>query len=275
MKTAIRYLGMLSVVALVAAAAACGDDSGDGDASPTASAQESTATANATSDASISIIEPAEGWVAGASHIDVRVAITGFTLDGTTIGQPAADNPGVGHWHVYVDGNYAGLSVSDVVSLPNDAMPAIDAGPHEIRVQLHNTDHTPLAPEAIASIDVDVPTALAYAAAPDAAPSIEIVEPADGAASEDRLEVRVAVSAVVLDGTRIGTPAEENPGVGHWHVYVDGNYAGLSVSDVISLPNDAMPSVSPGAHDVSVQLHNTDHTPLAPEQRDNVNVVFP
>ena len=94
----------------------------------------------------VAFCSPATGTTAG-KRVEVQVAITGLKLDGTKIGLPAAQNPGVGHWHIYVDGKYAGLSVSDVISLPNDAMPVIAPGPHEIKVELHNTDHTPLQPE--------------------------------------------------------------------------------------------------------------------------------
>jgi hypothetical protein len=224
--------------------------------------------------ASIKIVSPTDGWSATGDRVEVRVAVSGIKLDGTKIGQPAAQNPGVGHWHVYLDGKYAGLSVSDVVSLPNDAMPAISAGSHEIKVQLHHTDHTPLAPEATDSVKVNVPEALTLAPA-GGTPSIKIVSPPAGATVGNRVEVQVRISGLTLDGTKIGQPAAQNPGVGHWHVYVDGKYAGLSVSDVISLPNDAMPSISAGSHEIKVQLHHTDHTPLTPEVTDTAVVTFP
>jgi hypothetical protein len=265
--------------ALTAFLAACGGS--DGDKTPTAVAQPTTAATAATTpaaggatQASIKIISPADNWSATGDRVEVQVQVEGLKLDGTKIGQPAAQNPGVGHWHVYVDGKYAGLSVSDVVSLPNDAMPSIAAGPHEIKVQLHNTDHTPVVPEATDAVNVTFPTALTYAADATGTPSIKIVAPADGATANGRLLVQVAVTGLKLDGTKIGQPAAQNPGVGHWHVYVDGKYAGLSVSDVISLPNDAMPSITPGQHEIKVQLHNTDHTPLTPEVTDTITVNF-
>jgi hypothetical protein len=265
--------------ALTAFLAACGG--GDGDKTPSAVAQPTSAAATSTTpeagggtNASIKIVSPADNWSASGDRVEVQVQVAGLKLDGTKIGQPAAQNPGVGHWHVYVDGKYAGLSVSDVVSLPNDAMPTIAAGAHEIKVQLHNTDHTPVVPEATDAVNVTFPKALTYTADATGTPSIKVVSPADGASVNGRVVVQVAVAGITLDGTKIGLPAEQNPGVGHWHVYVDGKYAGLSVSDVISLPNDAMPSITPGPHEIKVQLHHTDHTPLTPEVTDTINLTF-
>lgn len=94
-------------------------------------------------------------------------------------------------------------------------------------------------------------------------------------AASDRLEVRVDVSGLKLDRTKIGLLASQNAGISHWHVYVDGSYAGLSVSDVISLPNDAILTMSPGLHEIKVQPHNTDHKPLTPEGTDSVTVTLP
>jgi hypothetical protein len=119
-------------------------------------------------------------------------------------------------------------------------MPQIAAGMHEIKVQLHHTDHTPITPEATDSVMLDFPKALSYTPAAGA-PSIDFVSPPDGANVGRRAVFRVKVGGITLDGTKIGQPASQTQGVGHWHIYVDGKYAGLSVSDVISLPNDAMP----------------------------------
>jgi len=280
MKSRFRFAVMVLLAGMIAAfLVACGDDDdgqddGANDAAPTQAVTAPTALSGGASGASISIVEPADGWTVEDDRIEVQVDVDDFVLDGTKIGQPAADNAGVGHWHVYVDGEYAGLSVSDVVSLPNDAMTSIAAGSHEISVQLHNTDHTPVLPEALDAVTIEVPEDLVYTNA-GGDPFIEIVSPEDGATVDARTEVRVTVSGVVLDGTKIGSPASETAGIAHWHVYVDGEYAGLSVSDVVSLPNDAMPSITPGSHEITVQLHNTDHTPLTPERSDAVTVTFP
>src|SRR5690348_3478936 len=79
---------------------------------------------------------------------------------------------------------------------------------------------------------------LAMLAAPhsraQAAPGIKLVSPTAGQTVSGPLDVRAQITNFTLDGTKIGTPPQ--PGVGHWHVYVDGKYAGLSVSDVVTIP---------------------------------------
>ena len=219
----------------------------------------------------IALVAPADGQSV-SGPLDVRVRIDGFKLDGTKIGTPPAD--GVGHWHVYVDGKYAGLSVSDVVTIPNDALPEIPAGRHEIKVQLHNNDHTPVAGDIIAARTVNFTQDVKYTPAGGDSPSIKIMAPSDGvqlSTSGDNL-IRVQVGGFKMDGTKIGTPPAQ--GVGHWHLYVDGKYAGLSVSDSIALPNDAMPEIAPGRHELKVQLHNNDHTPVAGDITSAITVNF-
>ena len=164
MRKAVRFGVVVALAGLLAVAAiACGDDDDNGDDNGGAATAVATQPAaeptsgGGSSSASISLVEPDDGSTVDGDRFEVRVNVEGLTLDGTKIGLPAAQNPGVGHWHVYVDGKYAGLSVSDVISLPNDAMPSIAAGEHEIKVQLHNTDHTPLQPEVTDSVMVTFP----------------------------------------------------------------------------------------------------------------------
>src|SRR5581483_3902012 len=105
-------------------------------------------------------------------------------------------------------------------------------------------------------------------------PSIKIVSPAGGSqlSTTQPNVIKAQIAGLTLDGTKIGTPPQQ--GVGHWHLYVDGKYAGLSVSDSISLPNDAMPQIPAGQHELKVQLHNNDHTPIQPDITNAITVSF-
>ena len=164
MRVSVRVPILLTIAAAAAALAAVACGGGGSSKTPTAVAPQATSAATkaaaagaASTAARIKLVSPTAGASVTGDRLEVQVNITGLKLDGTKIGQPAAQNAGVGHWHVYVDGKYAGLSVSDVISLPNDAMSSISSGQHEIKVQLHNTDHTPLTPEATDTVTVTFP----------------------------------------------------------------------------------------------------------------------
>lgn len=105
-----------------------------------------------------------------------------------------------------------------------------------------------------------------------AAPSVAIVEPADGAtvaAGDVTVAVQVSNFEVV---DRLNAPA--TPGEGHVHFYID-------VADLPTAPGQpavsaqgtyhasatttyTWPDVTPGEHTFAVQLVNNDHTPLDP-----------
>src|SRR5579859_7754327 len=218
----------------------------------------------------IKLVSPSAGQ-SDSGPLDVHVQVSNFHMDGTKIGTPP--QPGIGHWHVYVDGKYAGLSVSDVVTVPNDALTDIPAGEHEIKVQLHNNDHTPVAGDIIATAMVNFTQDVKFTPA-GGSPSIKIISPANGAqlSTTRPNEIKVQIPGLKLDGTKIGTPPQ--PGVGHWHIYIDGKYAGLSVSDSITIPNDALPQIAPGQHEIKVQLHNNDHTPIAGDITNAITATF-
>jgi hypothetical protein len=73
---------------------------------------------------------------------EVRVAITGWKLYRTNLNHqapPPGNRPGGGHWHLYVDGEYASSS--------NDALAHtwyLTPGRHTIYAELAAVDHAPL-----------------------------------------------------------------------------------------------------------------------------------
>src|SRR5512135_795913 len=138
MKVGAHWLVAAAFALSATAIAACGGGSGSKTATPASGGGEQP---------SIKILAPAANASVDGDEAVVQVAVSGLKLDGTKIGQPASQTPGVGHWHIYVDGKYAGLSVSDVIAIPNDAMPQIAPAPHEIKIQRHHTAHTPQTPE--------------------------------------------------------------------------------------------------------------------------------
>src|SRR5438067_1593168 len=85
------------------------------------------------------------------------------------------------------------------------------------------------------------------------APTLTLVSPQDGATVDGPVTVQVKHSNFRFDGLAVNK--DPAPGTGHWHVYVDGKYAGLAVSDVLQIPNEAYPTISAGQHTMTISLH--------------------
>ena len=102
------------------------------------------------------------------------------------------------------------------------------------------------------------------------APELRIVGLQDGATVDAPVTVRVEHSGIVFDGVKIGSAPEQ--GVGHWHVNVDGQYAGLSVSNVLEIPNDAFPTIPAGQHTITVDLHENNHAATDPPVSESFDI---
>lgn len=147
----LRSIVLLSTLAL---AAACGNDEyippGD-DAEPDANTVEPDAPATAPTVTATAT----PTTLAAGDTTTLTITVTNFTLEAPA-GQPNA--VGVGHYHVYLDAetgpNYlvADSTPTVVVMIPN----ATTAGPHTLKVQLFENDHTALVPEVFDVIDITV-----------------------------------------------------------------------------------------------------------------------
>jgi hypothetical protein len=217
----------------------------------------------------LTLVTPADGTTVDGPVL-IRVQHGGIRFDGTTIGKDPT--PGVGHWHVNIDGKYAGLAVTDVIEIPNDAFPTIAAGEHTIMVNLHENNHAATSPPVESAIKLNFAKEVTLAPKLDGGPTLTLVTPREGANVSDRVVARVEHSGIRFDGTTIGK--DPAPGVGHYHINVDGKYAGLAVSNVIEIPNDAIPTISAGQHTITVNLHENNHALTNPpvEQSIKLNV---
>jgi len=202
--------------------------------------------------------------------VTVRVEHSGIVFDGVKIG--SAPEQGVGHWHVNVDGQYAGLSVSNVLEIPNDALPTITAGEHTITVDLHENNHAATDPPVSQSIKLNFAKDVSLITPKTGSPTISLVDPGVGADGSAPIVVRIEHSGIIFDGVKIGSAPEQ--GVGHWHVNVDGQYAGLSVSNVIEIPNDAFPTIPAGQHTITVDLHENNHAATDPPVSQSIKLNF-
>ena len=127
----------------------CGND----DNAPT---QESETTGSAESEdvagPKVSVTADKTHAVQPGDEIALTVTVTDFTLDASKIGQ--ANEPGLGHYHIYLD-DAAGddsLGVSADASMRIKIPEEITDGSHDVRVVLHNNDHTPVNPPAVGSV---------------------------------------------------------------------------------------------------------------------------
>jgi hypothetical protein len=211
----------------------------------------------------IQIVSPRSGATVSGSQMVVEIRVHSFTLNSMGIGKAA--KPGEGHWQVYVDGNAAGLSADEVVSLPNDAYPSLSAGKHTIKAELRNNDRTPVAGAEGSEITVTIPTksAMHYAAA-SGQPGIKILVPHNHTSVSAYLIVWVKVRGFKANPAAVGTAAKA--GEGNWHLYADGKLAGVSASSVADV------QLTRGKHTIRATLNNNDHSPVKGASSDEVTV---
>src|SRR5437763_491086 len=102
-------------------------------------------------------------------------------------------------------------------------------------------------------------------------PRLTLISPKDGDTVDGPVIIRVQHSGIRFDGTLVSK--DPVPGVGHYHINVDGKYAGLSDSNVIEIPNDAMPTIKAGPHTVMLNLHENNHASTNPPVEHSFQIV--
>ena len=227
------------------------------------------AAAGASIGRSIAIYSPYAGGPAVAgNHLLVQVTIAEFRLDGLAINRPAA--PNVGYWTLQVDGQAAGLSVSDMIMAPNAVLPRLEAGTHQMRVELVNSLGVPLNPPVVKEQAVTLANAMIFDPGSSGPPALKLILPADGARiPPEHPFLKARFNNFRPDARRIGQP--NAPGTGTWWVEVDGQFAGLSMSEIHDLPNDALLGLSAGPHRITASLHNNDGSAI-PGASDTITV---
>lgn len=198
----------------------------------------------------ITITSPADPSTPNATSLRLSLAVGNLTLAPGKIGQAAVNREG--HWHLLLDGVYvtagAGLEVSVFDLAP---------GPHVLTVELRHNDHGALAWPAFDTLRLVVLAG---------APSLRITAPASPVTvNSSSAQLALVVSNFSLSAAKVGeAPAD---GEGHWHILVDGAYAGFGAT------LEALATrLSPGTHRVAVELVNNDHSALAWPAFDEVQV---
>lgn len=204
---------------------------------------------------SLTILSPADGEVIGyGAPVVVRFAVANFTLvQPGRVGE--APNATEGHVDLYVDGGYARLlTQAEPISL------ALPSGPHAIRLQLVQSNGTPLSPDVTASARVVVTQGPALGT-----PTIRIVSPKPGQVTGHDVYFAVEVTNFTLVDAH-GQP--NAPNEGHVQLLLDGIFqqepraydAGL----LVDLPD--------GFRTVTARLVNSDNSPLNPDVFANVTI---
>ncbi|MFQ5907792.1 MAG: fibronectin type III domain-containing protein [Thermoplasmata archaeon] len=210
----------------------------------------SSSEAVAMTEVAIQILAPRAGQTISTLGFRLQVSVTNFVLDPVSIGQ--ADNPGHGHYHVWVNDTFTGMLSGDPIVDLSD----FPVGPMKLGVELVTNMHASLSPPAWHNISVTV-----------AAPSIALTRPVNGGSvSTLGAQFRVAVQGFDLDNQNLG--GNPIPGHGHYHVFVDGTFTGTTPTE----PSFSIPSFTPGSHIVKVDLRTNDHQLLSPTVEDMITV---
>lgn len=208
----------------------------------------------------IELVSPEDGSVIDSRTIVVTVAVERFTLTAETF-DPLDDESSVpffGHWHLFVDFQYLGDVSTESVTVTN-----VPPGEHSVIAQLVNQNHFPIAGTPYSESIITIPAG---------ANGITITAPPSGTVvGSSSTDITIEVEGFTLDSAGIGGPniAEQ----GHYHVYVDDEYVGEGTTPAFTVTTLSVSSSSNVASDVSVELVNNDHTPVAPAVVDVIGLV--
>jgi len=189
---------------------------------------------------SVSILNPVEGQINYRTSLDVTIGIENFILNATSMGGPNV--PGEGHYHLYINGNMAGMYAAMNVTLPG-----LPSGDHQLKVELVNNDHSPLDPPVMALRNFTIS---------DLRPSVTIDHPIDtGVIYSDSIDIELTLSDFHLNESAMGMT--NKVGEGHLHIYINDNMVGMFGTESFELSD--LPS---GDHVLKAVLSNNDHTSL-------------
>jgi hypothetical protein len=195
------------------------------------------------------LLSPLEGASIDSGTVEISVNITNITMNGSAIGHPPV--AGEGHYHIYLDSNWLGAFYLMQAYIPNVAQ-----GPHSIRIEIAQNDHTEIGVNDSANI-----TVLA------GAPRIFISDPGPSSAwGSSSAELGVLVGNLTLNGAAIGSA--NRAGEGHIEVRLNG---ALSFSTAALRFN--VSGLNIGALNViHVELVNNDGSALAERSYDELHL---
>lgn len=263
-----RLLIAVAVLAVTALSAACAEehdhsthshDETDGGAQSGAMPSMSgghamVASVEAPADMSVSLhVELDAG-----SGLNIRLATTGFTFTPASVN--AADEPGTGHAHLYVDG----VRITRLYG-PYYHLTGVTPGEHEIRVALNTNSHADYIQgtrlvDAVQMVTLPEPgEGVAHAHSGG-----DVVEAADDMTVAIHVEpdshsaggVNVRIDTTGFAFAPLSVNGDHVPGEGHAHIYVDG----VKIGRVYG-PWYFLGGLDPGEHEVLVTLTSNAHQP--------------
>lgn len=198
----------------------------------------------------IELVSPTDGDTINSSAYELMTMADNFTLSQDDIG--GADQDGVGHYHIYLDGEYQLAS-----ALGDDWLYNLTPGSHLLEVVLAGNMHGEFDARDYAVVS-----------SPSDRYGVTITSPPEGEIVGSDTYVSVSSENFVVDADMVGMGAEE--GHGHYHIYVDSVYYTYS-ADASTLVS----GLASGDHTLSVHLAGNDHTELSPLVVDEVHVTVP
>jgi hypothetical protein len=210
--------------------------------------------AQAQTTGSIEVISPTAGEQITTDDIEVQVEVSDFDVDCTKAGM--ANEDGVGHIHVMVDGMtmdaLANFYCSDTFTISGEGL---TPGTHTLIVDLATNDHLDWA-DTVQEVEFDYqPETERPLPEPNdqGEPGVELVSPTDGATVPPKFEVEVApVNFVPSEGLEGKGNVD---GYGHYHVFVDTPGMSMMMTHREGTPEGEMEMMATPEGTVGMAMH--------------------
>jgi hypothetical protein len=164
----------------------------------------------------VKFVSPDPGFVLTGNTLKFKVKTSGYTDACDTAGKPVAE--GEGHYHILLDGALINMFCTATGSV---SMQNVAPGDHMLEAVPAQNDHAEVHDNAVELPFTYKPSnPLPEITEPvTGTPTIQILEPQDGATLSGDFDVMVRITNYDDDCSLLGKP--DVPGHGHWHVNID------------------------------------------------------
>ena len=265
-----RYALVVPIVAALAVAG-CGDSNNKVSSKPSEPTQKGGmgegGTMEAHTGARVALKSPKGGAVVTGTSVPTDVSLSDFRVDCRFAGTP--DKPGVGHYHIELDGSLVNMFCHDRASV---SMQNVAPGSHTLAFIPAANDHADdLKAEKKVSFVYRPSTPLApIKAESKGKPSIRILSPKPGSTVRGSFLLTVAPKNFEFSCALYGK--KNVPGYGHWHANVDstskgmmgmGTMLGMSCARSFRV---SLAGIKPGQHTFFAILEDNQHAPTPKAQ---------